>query len=418
MTEWRRLANEVRGGTRGSDVVTRVLVDNGVSAFFGLPADSINALFDAARKQSQLRVITCRHEGGASLMASAFGKVTGLPAAVTATNGPGVTHLPVGCRDALLDGAPLIALPGALPHRQAQTQAFQEVDSPVLLAPFTVSSIGVWSEAGLTRLSGLVSQCQEMSAPVSASLAQDVLMESAAESRPAAIVPPGSWTSRRDSIDRAVAMFSGAKRPVIVVGDVRLVPDGMLPWLRFGAAPLPVLSAPSSMHGPGWSALPEAGRLHAGNQEAWDALRSADLLIAVGGWPGDVLAELSAPTILLSTRPFHIAGTPPSEILLGASWRELLPDPERRSEPATPAGDSPSARVADRRTLEVLDEVLPADAVVSVEPGWVTDAVFAGLPERQRRFTGSFRARTEGYGIPAAIGAAVALPDRPAACNR
>lgn len=60
----------------------------------------------AARKQSQLRVLTCRHEGGASLMASAFGKVTGLPGAVTATNGPGVTHLPVGCRDALLDGAP------------------------------------------------------------------------------------------------------------------------------------------------------------------------------------------------------------------------------------------------------------------------------------------------------------------------
>jgi acetolactate synthase-1/2/3 large subunit len=241
-------------------------------------------------------------------MASAFGKVTGLPGAVTATNGPGVTHLPVGCRDALLDGAPLIALPGALPHRQAQTQAFQEVDSPVLLAPFTVSSIGVWSEAGLTRLSSLVSQCRDMSAPVSASLAQDVPMESAAAPRPAVIVPPDGWTSRRDSIDRAVAMFSGAKRPVIVVGDVRLAPDGMLPWLRLGAAPLPVLSAPSSM--------PEAGRLHAGNQEAWDALRSADLLIAVGGWPGDVLAELSAPTILLSTRPFHIAGTPPSEILV------------------------------------------------------------------------------------------------------
>ena len=176
MSEWKQLATEIRRGVRGCDVVIEALAKQSVTTLFGLPAESINSLFDAARKRTDLSVITSRHESNAALMASAYGKLLGTPAAVTATNGPGVTHLPIGTRDALLDGAPLIALCGAAPHDLAGTESFQGVDGQLLLDKTTITSAGVWTTSALKRLNGIMMLAKTTAAPVSVSIRRIVLL--------------------------------------------------------------------------------------------------------------------------------------------------------------------------------------------------------------------------------------------------
>lgn len=409
MSEWRQLATEIRRASRGCDVVIDTLAQQGVTTLFGLPADSINALFDAARKNSRMSVITCRHESNAALMASAFGKLTETPAAVTATNGPGVTHLPVGTRDALLDNAPLVALCGAAPHHLSGTESFQGVDGQSLLEATTARSSGVWTADALEQLSGILTLAKCESVPVSVSIGQDVLTAAATRTQPRVIEMPAHWSSSQESVDRARALYAAAVSVAIVMGDLRGAPAGLVDFILSESIDAPVLSAPSCMHWPGWDRLPPNGRLTESNETGWNALRAADLVLVIGRWPYEVLDQMRSSTIQLCTAPSARTRTTATVTLLGPSWRDIL-DAVGGAGPGRRADDG-RCPVAATDAGRELDSIIPPDAVVTMEPGVMSDFVFTELPERSRRFTSSFSGRTPGYAIPAAVGGRAALPD-------
>src|ERR1700754_1395317 len=106
--------------TTAADILIETLMDWGVDTIFGLPGDGINGIMEALRKrQQQVRFIQVRHEEVAAFMACAYAKYTGKLGVCLATSGPGGIHLLNGLYDAKLDGAPMLAITGPLPHTLA-----------------------------------------------------------------------------------------------------------------------------------------------------------------------------------------------------------------------------------------------------------------------------------------------------------
>jgi pyruvate dehydrogenase (quinone) len=115
------------------DVIVEKLLDWGVDTAFGLPGDGINGIFESLRKnQDKLRFIQVRHEEAAAFMACAYAKFTGRLGVCFATSGPGAVHLLNGLYDAKLDGAPVLAITGHTYHDELGTRYQQEIDIPNL----------------------------------------------------------------------------------------------------------------------------------------------------------------------------------------------------------------------------------------------------------------------------------------------
>ena len=110
----------------------RTLVDQlialGADVAFGVPGESYLAVLDALYDTPRLRFVTCRHEGGAAFAAEAHGKLTGRPGVLMVTRGPGVLNAAVGIHTAQQDETPLLVFVGLVPRHQRGRDAFQELD--------------------------------------------------------------------------------------------------------------------------------------------------------------------------------------------------------------------------------------------------------------------------------------------------
>ena len=112
-----------------ADVLVDGIIDWGVDVIFGLPGDGINGIMETLRKrQDRIRFVQVRHEESAAFMACAYAKVTGRLGVCLATSGPGGLHLINGLYDAKLDGAPVLAITGHHYHDLIDTHAQQDVD--------------------------------------------------------------------------------------------------------------------------------------------------------------------------------------------------------------------------------------------------------------------------------------------------
>jgi thiamine pyrophosphate-dependent acetolactate synthase large subunit-like protein/nitrite reductase/ring-hydroxylating ferredoxin subunit len=209
-----------------TDVMAETLTNWGVRNVFGMVGHSNLGLADALRRQSaagRLRYVGVRHEGAAAFACSAYGKLTGRPAACLSIAGPGATNLLTGLWDANVDRAPVIALTGQVDTQVLGPGAFQEVD---LAAAF--GKVAQWSQPVLhtskhAELVNLACKSAILNRGVSHLIFPDEV-----QSRPAAEGattggPEGRVASRAiapptDAVDAAVDLLSKAKRPVLIVG--------------------------------------------------------------------------------------------------------------------------------------------------------------------------------------------------------
>jgi thiamine pyrophosphate-dependent acetolactate synthase large subunit-like protein len=126
-----RLPERVRVDRTVADVLVETLVAHGVTRVFGMVGHSNLGFADALRRaeeRGELSFIGIRHEGAAAFAASAYGKLTGRPAACFAIAGPGSTNLLTGLYDAKLDQSPVIAISGQVPSKVLGRGAFQDLD--------------------------------------------------------------------------------------------------------------------------------------------------------------------------------------------------------------------------------------------------------------------------------------------------
>jgi pyruvate oxidase len=134
------------------------LVAFGVTEFFGTVGHSNLGIADALRRaerRGEIRYIGIRHEGAAAFAASAYGKLTGRPAACLAIAGPGSTNLLTGLYDARLDRAPVVAISGQVPSNVLGRGAFQDLDLCAVFADVAVSSVTVQAGSNHAELAAL-----------------------------------------------------------------------------------------------------------------------------------------------------------------------------------------------------------------------------------------------------------------------
>jgi pyruvate oxidase len=209
-----------------SDVMAETMVNWGVQHVWGMVGHSNLGLADALRRQEAagtLHYYGVRHEGAASFAASAYGKLTGRPAACFSIAGPGATNLLTGLWDANVDRAPALALTGQVNTQVLGPGAFQEVD---LSAAF--GKVAQWSQSALhdskhAELVNLACKSAILNRGVSHLIFPDEVqtLPAAEDAKPGG--PEGRLTPReiappRKALDESVSLIRRSRRPAIVVG--------------------------------------------------------------------------------------------------------------------------------------------------------------------------------------------------------
>jgi acetolactate synthase-1/2/3 large subunit len=428
----------------GAQLLRTLLERQGIETVSGIPGGAILPFYDALHGGA-IRHVLARHEQGAGFIAQGMARATGRAAVCLATSGPGATNLLTAIADAQLDSVPLVAITAQVPQPLLGTDAFQEVDTYGLTVPITKHNFLVRSAAELLEVVPLAFTLAESGrpGPIAIDVPKDVLTGSLDVSRwpePGGrmdpLPPPAA------EIDRLAAELRSARRPVLYLGG------GVI---AAGAAPLAHalarrISAPvvSSLMALGAIAADDPlfmGMLgmHAAKGTNF-LLEEADLVFAIGARFDDratgrvaefcprariAHVDIDPAEIGKIKQPFISVVGDAAQVL-----RALLDQlaAQRRDEWCARARDlraehplaHPAAADAPLHPINLcrhLGATLPADTLITTDVGqhqmWVAQA----YPfRRPRTLLTSGGLGTMGFGLPAAIGAALAKPDARVVC--
>ncbi|HVW43652.1 MAG TPA: thiamine pyrophosphate-dependent enzyme [Amycolatopsis sp.] len=430
-----------RTGTASAALV-EALVAAGVSHAFTVPGESFLGVLGALRDEPRIRVMATRHEGGASFMAEAYGKLTRRPALCMATRTVGGANLAIGVHTALQDSTPMVALLGQVPTKWRHREAFQESDLVTVFGPMVKWAVEVRDPSRLGELAYRAARLamDGRPGPVLLVVPEDIL-EKEVDVLPRPQIVPARSVPDSGDVEAAVRLLRAGRRPAILVGAGVLAADATAVAVALAEREeCPVFT---SWRRP--DAFPNDHRLYLGQTglgsppSVVERLRSADALLVVGCRLDEITTfGYSVPTSTtrwahVDTEPHGLVGDAVAEVVIRADAGEFL-----RAASALPAADKLSAgaraNVMDRHrwcaettprrgvaTAGFADQqaiaghlrrLLPDDAVV------VTDAGnFSGWGARYLRWNrpGTFLGPTSGamgYAVPAAIGAKLANPER------
>lgn len=434
----------------GAELLVRTLVELGVDTVFGYPGGAVLPLYDALFGEPRLRHVLVRHEQAAVHAAEGYARSTGRLGVVVVTSGPGVANTISGLLDAQSDSLPVLCISGQVARAAIGTQAFQECDALAITRSVTKWQAQAREAAQIPALlrEAVAAACGGRPGPVLLDLPKDVQAERAEAlwTRAAeAVVAPVPDPS---AIEAAVAALAVARRPVFYGGG-GLIQAGEAACADF-AALVRESGAPCTLTLQGLGAFPASSPqwlgmlgMH-GTLEANMAMHEADLVLAIGSRFDDrvtgrladfcpkarfVHLNIEASSIHKVVRAdFPLVGhaEPVLKALLQA-WRQLGARPQLspwwdriaswRARRSLAFRDS-TEQIAPQALLQALNGQLQGrDAIVSTDVGqhqmWA--AQYLGF-ERPRRFLTSGGAGTMGFGLPAAIGAQIAHPQRLVVC--
>jgi acetolactate synthase-1/2/3 large subunit len=204
----------------GGRILVEQLLVHGADCAFTVPGESflpvLDAFFDV---QDRLKLVVCRHEAGAANMAEAHGKLTGRPGIAFVTRGPGATQAAIGVHTAFQDSTPMILFVGDVGAGFRGREAFQEVDFPALFAP-----LAKWAARidDARRIPELVARAFQVATsgrrgPVVLALPEDMLAASVAVADARRYAPAEPHPGAED-MERLGKLLAGAKRPLVILG--------------------------------------------------------------------------------------------------------------------------------------------------------------------------------------------------------
>ncbi|MEM7564782.1 MAG: thiamine pyrophosphate-binding protein [Pseudomonadota bacterium] len=203
----------------GAEVLIDALNINGVKHIYCIPGESYLAALDALFDRTQISLIVCRNEGGASYMAEAEGKLSGKPGVCFVTRGPGATNASGGLHIAMQDSTPMILLIGQIARKDLDREAFQEIDYRRMF-----SEVAKWVAQidDADRIPEYLNRAFTVATsgrpgPVVLALPEDMLvdMTQAADAKPSPRAQPSPC---RDDVSRASQMLAEAEHPMIMIG--------------------------------------------------------------------------------------------------------------------------------------------------------------------------------------------------------
>lgn len=428
----------------GAQITIRLLERQGIRTVAGIPGGAILPIYDALGQSTVIHHVLARHEQGAGFMAQGMARVSGQPAVCMASSGPGATNLLTAIADAKLDSIPLVAITGQVPRAMIGTDAFQEVDTYGLSIPITKHNFLVSSAEELLEV---IPRAFRIAAsgrpgPVLVDIPKDVqaqAIEVAEWPEPGTALPAAPAAA--EQIAAAAAMINAAQRPILYLGGgvvhsgaarlaVDLAEKANLPTvmtlMALGSMPVdhPLSLGMLGMHAARYTNL---------------ALDECDLLIAVGARfddraTGKVAAFCSQAKIIhIDIDPAELDKIKTANLAIGADVGEALTQllPAVAENARKNWGDRVDTlraefplhmpEAANPRThfglIRAVAACLDDAAIIATDVGqhqmWVAQAYPLRRP---RQWLTSGGLGTMGFGVPAAIGAALAEPQRTVVC--
>ncbi|MEM9843933.1 MAG: thiamine pyrophosphate-binding protein [Pseudomonadota bacterium] len=431
---------------KGGDLLVDCLLTLGASKAFGVPGESYLAVLDALHDTAgRLDFVMCRQEGGAAFMAAAYGKLTGQPGLCFVTRGPGATNASIGVHTAMQDSVPMILFVGQVGTGMRGREAFQELDYRAVFGSMAKWSVEI-DQAD--RLPEILARAWRTAitgrpGPVVVALPEDMLSGPTAAGVLSPIAPVARARPDPASLTQARTLLQQAERPVILYGGCDWTASGRTALQDFAErSDLPVICAfryqdvfdnhSASFCGEaGVGMIPSVAQL----------LREADVILALGTRFGEnvtggyTLLDVPQPR----QRLIHVHG---SDRELGKVYQPDLgihADPSAMAEDLAALGavkgDWADWRAGARAAFEAgqdlpalaspvdmgvvaahLRQVLPEDVIVTNGAGnftaWPNKFLLYGPQARLL----APQSGAMGYGVPAAIAAKVACPDRTVIC--
>jgi acetolactate synthase I/II/III large subunit len=410
----------------------------GVRHVFGYPGESVIDFMEAARHRG-IEVVSAVREGTAAFMAEAAAMVTGLPGACLSTLGPGSTAVLNGVASATLDRVPMLAVSGQIESSREQFFTHQVVDHGRLFAPVSKLALRLDPASADTIIrKALRTAVAERPGAVHLTVTADAWEVAAGNGTVSAVSPP-PLAAAAGSVDvygdgDPLRVLRAARRPVILAGIAALRCAAGPELLRLAElAGIPVVISPMAK-----GTFPEdhpyfAGVLDmAGHRVVWDLLAGADLILAAGFDPVELISPWSVATPVL-----HLDTTPNTDqvyasgyelvghvgAILGWIAAQWSGEPRwAETEVAAHRARLRAAWLAGRAegslnpsdVVTIAREAAPGDTIVTTDVG--SHKIMAGQAwqaagPRSVLMTNGLSAM--GFGVPAAIAAKLTRPDRP-----
>ena len=431
----------------GGQLAVAALEQAGVRRVFCVPGESYLPALDALR-DSNIRTVVCRNESGAAMMAEAEGKLTGRPGVAFATRAPGAANAMSGVYVARHDSTPMLLLVGQVPRRFRGRGAFQEMDTAKFFGGVAKWAADVDAAARIPEMFSRALHCalSGRMGPAALGLPEDVLRERA-NPAPAGPPVPAECAPSPESISAVKKRLTAARRPIAILGGSGWTAEGVADFQSF--AERFRLPAACSFRRQGLFDHEHpnyAGELSVQcNPKLARRVAAADCLLLAGGRFSEVpsrgyaLAEIPQPNRAVIHahadadelgRVFRptvgICATPNA---LARALREL-PPPRRIPWAKTAAAahadylkwsEIPRRPQSHGDALEfemiaALRRTLPADAILTNGAGNYAARLHRHWRHRGPESQLAPTSGTMGYGLPAAIAAKLARPEKTAAC--
>jgi acetolactate synthase I/II/III large subunit len=286
----------------GGQILVDQLIAQGVERLTCVPGESYLAVLDALHDAS-IDVLVCRNEGGAAMMADAYGKLTGRPGVCFVTRGPGATNASPGVHIAAQDSTPMILFIGQIARHMREREAFQEVDYKRFFGGMAKWVVEVDDPARFPELIARAFRVatQGRPGPVVVALPEDILVEESEVADAAKVEPVEIWPGP-PQIAELTSLVAAAEHPLVLLGGSRWTEEArrnMATWSERFALPVATSFRRAALFP---SDHPNyAGDLGIGpNPKLADRVRNADLLVMVGArlseMPSSSYSSVEIPT--------------------------------------------------------------------------------------------------------------------------
>jgi acetolactate synthase-1/2/3 large subunit len=428
----------------GGQLLADALVAQGVRHVFAVPGESYLDLLDGLYARSnEIELITCRFEAGAVHMAEAVGKLTGRPGVAIVTRGPGACHASIGVHVAMQDSTPLVLLVGQIPVEETDRESFQEVDYRRMFGPLAkwVTQID-----DARRIPEIMAHAFDVAVsgrpgPVVVAISEEMQKHRVAvpDLPPARVLPPHPAP---EAIPALMAMLAKAERPLAIMGGSRWSPEARTAMAEFLIGNDIPTAVSFRRQGLFDGTSPHfAGDLGVGADAALVRhAKEADLILAIGTRMGEPVSQ--GYTLLDMAGAVPLIHIHPDQSEIGRVYRpalgivadvnafavaireERIAAPRwgewrravrasREAQAVSPGYEGPLDLAL---ALQALARELPEDTIFATDAGnfatWPTR--FLHVKDGQE-FLGPTNGAM-GYGVPAAIGAAISNPGRRVIC--
>jgi len=434
----------------GAEILIKCLQKEGVKHIFGYPGGATLHIYDALEAQEEIIHVLVRHEQGAAHAADGYARTNGKPGVVLVTSGPGITNAVTGIATANMDSIPMVVISGQVPSPLIGNDAFQEVDAVGITRScvkhnFLIKDI---SEVAITVKKAFHIATTGRPGPVVIDIPKDVTinqmeMEEYPEIVKMRSYKPTTKASNRQ-IKKAAELISNSQRPILYSGGGSVIGNASKELRELTR----LLGCPITQTLMGLGAYPGSDELSIGmlgmhgTYEANMAMHDSDCVVAIGARFDDrITGNLekfcpSAKFIHIDIDPSQISKNVVADVPIVGQTKQVLQALIEELKDAklvdiskwwsqiniwrgmnSLAYKKKPGVIKPQTVIEMLYEVTKGEAIVTSDVGqhqmWAAQYYMFDEP---RRWINSGGLGTMGFGLPAAMGAKIAMPDRDVVC--